>query len=379
MLKTDWVVVGAGLTGAVLAERLATETGASVLVVERRRHIAGNAYDRYDEHGLLVHEYGPHIFHTNSPAVWTYLSRFTTWRPYEHRVLGSVEGRLVPLPFNLTSLELLWPRRAAAKVENLLLREFGLGAKAPVLRLLEHPHPELRAFGQYVYSRVFENYTKKQWGLSPLELDASVTARVPVLVGRDDRYFQDAYQAMPARGYTAMVERMLSAPGIRLLLGVDFRELQDEVRSARWIYTGALDELLGCRYGALPYRSLRFEYECRRVEAAQPVAQVNYPGLGDYTRVTEFKHLTGQRSEWSTLATEYPQDHSPGRNEAFYPVPRADNRALHERYVESAQASYPGARFAGRLADYRYYNMDQAVARALAVFTQIAAAERRAA
>lgn len=379
MLKADWVVVGAGLTGAVLAERLASVAGANVLVVERRRHIAGNAYDRYDEHGILVHEYGPHIFHTNSAAIWNYLSRFTAWRPYEHRVLGSVEGRLVPLPFNLTSLELLWPKRAAARVENLLLREFGLGAKAPILRLLDHPNSELKAFGRYVYSNVFENYTKKQWGLSPLELDSSVMARVPVLAGRDDRYFQDTYQAMPAQGYTAMVGRMLKAPGIQLLLGADFRDLQDEVRHARWIFTGALDELMGCRFGALPYRSLRFEFDTRRGELAQPAGQINYPGLGEYTRVTEFKHLTGQRSERTTLAIEYPQEHESGRTEAFYPIPREENRLLHEKYVESARAAHPGARFAGRLADYRYYNMDQAVARALAVFGQIAAAERKAA
>ncbi len=379
MLKADWVVVGAGLTGAVLAERLASVAGARVLVVERRRHVAGNAYDRFDERGVLVHEYGPHIFHTNSAAVWKYLSRFTAWRPYEHRVLGSVEGRLVPLPFNLTSLELLWPKRAAARVENLLLREFGLGAKASVLRLLDHPNPDLSRFGRYVYSTVFENYTKKQWGLSPLELDPSVLARVPVLVGRDDRYFQDTYQAMPVQGYTAMVSRMLEAPGIRVLLGADFRDLQDEVRQAQWIFTGALDELMGCRFGALPYRSLRFEFDTRRGETVQQVGQINYPGLGEYTRITEFKHLTGQRSEWTTLAVEYPQEHEQGRNEAFYPVPREENRRLHERYVEIARATHPGARFAGRLADYRYYNMDQAVARALAVFGQITAAASQAA
>ena len=208
MLKSDWVIAGAGLTGAVLAERLASQTGAKVLIVERRSHIAGNAFDYYDEHGVLVHKYGPHIFHTNSPEVWDYLSRFTRWRPYEHRVLASVEGRLIPIPFNLTALEMLWPRRLAARVEDRLVRQYGLGARVPVLKLLEHQDAELQSFGKYVYESVFENYTKKQWGLSPSELDPSVTARVPVVVGRDDRYFQDTYQAMPANGYTAMVERI---------------------------------------------------------------------------------------------------------------------------------------------------------------------------
>lgn len=373
MLKADWVVVGAGLTGAVLAERLASQMRARVLVVDRRRHIAGNVFDRYNEHGVMVHEYGPHIFHTNSPEVWNYLSRFTAWRPYEHRVLASVEGRLVPVPFNLTSLEMLWPRRAAARVESRLTREFGHGAKVPVLRLAEHEDGELRAFGKYVFQAVFENYTRKQWGVSALELDPSVTARVPVLVSRDDRYFQDTYQAVPAHGYTAMVERMLARPGVHLMLNTDFREIKDEVGRARLIFTGALDELLDRRFGALPYRSLRFEMETRQEEAAQAVAQVNYPGTGAYTRVTEFKHLTGQRSPLTTLAYEYPLAHTPGENEAFYPIPKAENRTLYERYRMEARSAMPGAIFAGRLADYRYYNMDQAVARALAVFKQLGA------
>lgn len=379
MLKADWVIVGAGLTGATLAERIASELGARVLVVERRRHIAGNAYDFYNEHGLLVHKFGPHIFHTNSSSVWRYLSRFTAWRPYEHRVLASVEGRLVPVPFNLTSLEALWPRRPAARVEGRLVREFGLGARVPVLKLIDHSDADLRCFGQYVYSNVIENYTKKQWGLSPFDLDSSVTARVPVIISRDDRYFQDTYQAMPAQGFTAMIERMLACKGIRVLLGVDFRELLGEVSSSRWIYTGALDELLNHRFGQLPYRSLRFEHETRRAAAVQPVAQVNYPSAGDYTRITEFKHLTGQISDLSTLAFEYPEEYSPGVNEAFYPIPGTGNRGLHERYWEAAALAFPNAQFAGRLADYRYYNMDQAVSRALAVFAQIAEQIKKAA
>ena len=379
MLKADWVVVGAGLTGSVLAERLASQTGASVVVVERRRHIAGNAYDRYDESGLLVHEYGPHIFHTNSPEVWNYLSQFTDWRPYEHRVLASVEGRLAPLPFNLNSLATLWPPRAAARLESRLCRQFGLGARVSVLRLLEHPDGEIRRFGQYVYENVFENYTRKQWGLSPLELDPSVVSRVPVLISRDDRYFQDAYQAMPRHGYTAMVGRMLATPGIRLLLGADFRDLLEECRGIPWIFTGALDELLQARYGALPYRSLRFRFETLQADFAQPVAQVNYPGSGEYTRITEFKHLTGQRAACTTLASEFPAEHLPGTTEPFYPVPREANRTLHRKYAEAAAELYPQAFFAGRLADYKYYNMDQAVARALALFASIASGRRKAA
>lgn len=379
MLKADWVIVGAGLTGAVLAERLSSQLGASVLVVDRRPHIAGNVFDRYDEHGLLVHAYGPHIFHTNSTEIWDYLSGFTAWRPYEHRVLASVEGKLVPVPFNLTSLEMLWPRRAAARVENRLVCEFGMGTKVPILRLIEHADAELRAFGRYVYESVFENYTRKQWGLSPLELDPSVTGRVPVLVGRDDRYFQDAYQAMPAQGYTAMVRRMLARPGIRWLLNTDFHEIKDELGRARLIFTGAIDEFLDRRFGALPYRSLRFETQVRSEAAVQPVAQVNYPATGAYTRSTEYKHLTAQRAPLTALAYEYPLEHIPGENEAFYPIPRAENRSLYERYRAEAGRASPQTLFAGRLADYRYYNMDQAVARALAVFSRIGAERRQAA
>ena len=366
----DWLIVGAGFTGATLAERIATQLGQKVLIVERRDHIGGNAYDYYDEHGILVHKYGPHIFHTNSKKVWDYLSQFTEWRPYYHRVLAVVDGKKVPIPFNLNSLYTLFPPKHAEKLEGLLIKNFGFGVKVPILKLRESAEGELRLLADYIYEKVFYGYTLKQWELKPEELDPSVTGRVPVYISRDDRYFQDRYQGMPKQGYASLFQRMLSHTNIKVLLNTDYREIADEVRFNRMIYTGPIDEFFDYMHGPLPYRSLRFEFMTLEEEWHQEVGTVNYPNEYDFTRITEQKHLTGQRLPWTTLVVEYPQTYQPGKNEPYYPIPREENRERCSIYEKEAAKLKGSLLFAGRLADYKYYNMDQAVARALKIFEE---------
>ncbi|MEL6611644.1 MAG: UDP-galactopyranose mutase [Bacteroidota bacterium] len=392
MRRYDYLIVGAGLTGSVLAERLASQLGKRVLVIDRRAHPGGNVYDEDDEHGVRVHRYGPHLFHTNSETVVRYLSQFTAWHPYEHRVLGRIADhdgveRLVPVPFNLASLHALYPKDQADRLEARLLATYGEGANVPILKLRETADPDLHALAEFVYERVFYGYTLKHWGCPPDALGPHVTARVPVRVSRDDRYFQDDFQALPRDGYTAMVERILDHPGIDLETGVAFEDARDTVRFNRLIYTGPIDAFFDEAYGALPYRSLRFHFEhTAAVDLdgelgargfAQPVAQVNHPALDvPFTRVTEFKHATGQRIAGTTVAREFPEAYTPGTNEPYYPVPAAANRAQYARYVAEA-ASLASVTFAGRLADYKYYNMDQAVARALSVFERDLVPSRR--
>jgi len=364
----DFLIVGAGFSGCVLAERIATELDKRVLIVERRNHIGGNAYDEYDEHGVLVHRYGPHIFHTNSKKVWGYLSRFTAWRPYYHHVLGVVDGKKVPLPFNLNTLYALFPPRYAAALEGLLLEHHGLGSKVPILKLCESPIGELRTLADYIYRNIFAGYTFKQWGLKPEELDSAVTARVPVHISRDDRYFQDTYQALPARGYSELFRRMCAHPKIKLLLNADYREVVDEVRFDRLIYTGPIDAFFDYLHGPLPYRSLRFEFTTLDREWHQEVGTVNYPNEYDFTRIAEQKHLSGQTLPKTTLVAEYPQSYVPGENEPYYPVPHEESRETYGKYRREVEQLGGRALFVGRLADYKYYNMDQVVARALKVF-----------
>lgn len=370
-MKVDWVVVGAGLSGATLAERIASELGENVLLVEQRNHIAGNAYDEYNEHGVLEHKYGPHIFHTNSKPVWDYLSKFTAWRPYFHRVLASVDGALVPVPFNLNSLERLFPPELARRLEGKLIEFYGFGARVPILKMLEADDDDLRFLAKFVYKKIFENYTKKQWGLRPEELSSSVTARVPVLVSRDDRYFQDEYQAMPVLGYSAMVRNMLNHPRIRLMLNTRWQEIRSQIDCRRLVFTGAIDDYFDYKHGELPYRSLRFDFVTTQKARRQPVGTVNFPNEYDYTRVTELTHLTGQDLRCSTLLYEFSQPHVRGKTIPYYPVPTDENRELYNRYRSELRDGTSEVVLAGRLADYMYYNMDQAVASALAKFKEI--------
>jgi UDP-galactopyranose mutase len=366
MTRWDWLIVGAGFTGAVLAERIATQLDQRVLVIDRRSHIGGNAFDS-EENGLLVHRYGPHIFHTNSERVWRYLTRFTEWRPYFHHVLGVIDGRQVPIPFNLNSILALFPPRMADRLCDRLIERFGFGQKVPILKLRTEQEAELRFLADYVYTRVFEGYTSKQWGMKPEDLSPGVTARVPVFVSRDDRYFQDRYQAMPREGYTRLFERLLDHPGISVELNVDFRDVSPK-HHQRIIFTGPIDEFFEYAHGPLPYRSLRFD---RRVEPRSeglPVGTVNYPNEFDFTRISDQRYLSGCPDANPLLITEYPQQYIPGENEPYYPIPTPDTAALLDHYLRDAAQIADRVLFAGRLGDYAYYNMDQACARALAMF-----------
>lgn len=363
----EWIIVGAGFTGAVLAERISSQLGKRVLVIDRRDHIAGNAYDE-EQGGLLVHRYGPHIFHTNSKMVWDYLSRFTQWRRYHHRVLGHVDGELVPIPFNLVTMERLFPGFMAERISEKLIGTYGFGQKVPVLKLRESSDDEVRFIADFIYDKVFKNYTYKQWGLKPEDLDPHVTTRVPVFLGRDSRYFQDVYQAMPAKGYTKMFQRILADPLIDVSLGTTWSEVANTVPHERVIFTGPIDEFFNYDCGALPYRSLRFEFANEGRSSAQPVGTINYPNEYDFTRITDQRHLDGRLEADPTLIYEYPEAYVPGENEPYYPIPTAETAALLAPYKVKAKELAGRVLFAGRLGDYAYYNMDQACARALSLF-----------
>lgn len=362
----DYLVVGAGFAGAVMAERLARDGGKRVLVIDRREHIGGNAYDHHDDAGILIHRYGPHIFHTNSPDIVDYLSNFTDWRPYEHRVLADIEGARVPMPINRTTLNCLYSLELSTEEEAAAF----LASKAePVDPILTSADVVVSKVGRELYETFFRGYTRKQWGMDPSELDKSVTARVPTRTNIDDRYFTDRFQAMPAEGYTAMFRAILDHPLIDIELGVDFEDVRARLRYDRLVFTGPIDEYFGHRYGRLPYRSLDFRHETLDQEWLQPVAVVNYPSeTVPYTRVTEYKHLTGQDAPRTSVTYEFPcADGDP-----YYPVPRAENEALFKRY-EALALGTPDVLFVGRLATYRYYNMDQVVGQALATYRRHAA------
>ncbi|OQW37224.1 MAG: UDP-galactopyranose mutase [Nitrospira sp. SG-bin1] len=363
----DYLIVGAGFAGSVAAERLAAGFGKRVLIVDKRAHIGGNAYDAYDEQGILIHRYGPHIFHTNSKDVFDYLSRFTAWRPYQHRVLASVDGQLVPIPINLDTINRLYGMTLTGPE----VEQFFASKAEPVAVPRTSEDVIVGKVGRELYEKFFRNYTRKQWALDPSELDAQVTARVPVRTNRDDRYFTDTYQAMPLHGYTRMFERMLVHPNITIVLNTDYRDLIGEVNYKKMIFTGPIDEFFDYRYGSLPYRSLEFRFETVHRPLVQPVAVINHPNDYSYTRVTEFKHITGQDHHWTSLVYEYPQ----AEGDPYYPVPRPENTALYRRYDALAQAT-SGVHFVGRLATYKYYNMDQVVAQSLSLCTKLTGASR---
>lgn len=362
----DWLIVGAGFAGSVLAERLASQRGERVLVVDKRSHIGGNAYDRTDDNGLLIHQYGPHIFHTNAQGIVDHLSQFTRWRPYEHRVLAEVDGQLLPIPINLDTVNKLY----GLSLEEKEVEAFFAARAEPVAQIRTSEDVVVARVGRDLYEKFFRGYTRKQWGLDPSQLDKSVTARVPVRTNRDDRYFNDTFQMMPLHGYTRMFERMLAHPNIHVLLQTDYADIRDAIPHRRVIYTGPVDEFFGHRYGRLPYRSLRFEHVSLDTEWHQPVAVVNYPQTQAYTRVTEYKHLTGQRHAKTALTYEYPSE----EGDPYYPIPMDTNAELYRRYEALARAA-PDVWFVGRLATYRYYNMDQVVGQALTTFQKIQQAD----
>jgi UDP-galactopyranose mutase len=363
----DYLVVGAGFAGATIAERLAAHAGKRVLICDKRPHIGGNAYDHYDEAGILVHKYGPHIFHTNSRDVFEYLSRFTEWRPYQHRVLACVDGQLLPIPINLDTVN----RMYGTEYTSFELEQFFASVAEPVTRIRTSEDVIVSKVGRELYEKFFRNYTRKQWGLDPSELDATVTSRVPVRTNRDDRYFTDTYQVMPRYGYTRMFERMLAHPNIKILLNADYREIDKAFPSAHVVFTGPIDEYFGYRFGKLPYRSLEFQFETRNVQVAQPAPVVNYPNENAYTRITEFKYLTGQEHDKTTLVYEYPK----AEGDPYYPVPRPENAALYKQYQELAE-TVSNVHFLGRLGTYKYYNMDQVVAQALTMYGKLTGVRR---
>jgi UDP-galactopyranose mutase len=367
--RYDYLIVGCGFAGSVLAERLANEHGARILMIDKRDHVGGNAYDEKNADGILYHRYGPHIFHTNSDEVFAYLSRFTSWRPYEHRVLATVRDQLVPIPINRTTLNELFG--ANLKTDEEAARFLAARAE-PVADIRTSEDVVVNAVGRELYELFFRGYTRKQWGLDPSELDKSVTARIPTRTNTDDRYFADKHQAMPADGYTAMFQRMLDHPNISIALGTDYRDVRREIDAAHTIYSGPIDEYFDWRFGKLPYRSLRFVHSTIDAERFQPVGTVNFPSEDvPYTRISEYKHLTGQQHRQTSITLEYPS----AEGDPDYPIPREENQALYKKYEALADATR-GVTFVGRLATYRYYNMDQIVGQALATFRRLDAARR---
>lgn len=358
----DWMIVGAGFAGSVLAERIASQRRESVIVVDRRPHIAGNAFDAYNDDGLLIHKYGPHIFHTNAEMIFSYLSQFTKWRPYEHRVLADVDRMLLPIPINLDTVNRLY----GLDLDSDGLEAFFQKNAEAVGEVRTSEDVIVGRVGRDLYNKFFRDYTRKQWGLDPSQLDKSVTARVPVRTNHDDRYFGDKFQYMPLNGYTAMFENLLDNPRISVLLQTDYRDVRDIIPHKRLIFTGPIDEYFDWEHGKLPYRSLQFKHVTLDKEQHQPVAVINYPQTEAYTRVTEYKHLTGQKHAKTALTYEYPSD----VGDPYYPVPRPENQALFKRYEAMARAE-KNVWFVGRLATYRYYNMDQVVGQALSTFQKI--------
>ncbi|MGN1003946.1 MAG: UDP-galactopyranose mutase [Oscillospiraceae bacterium] len=382
MPQFDCLVIGAGFAGAVTARELAERGGKRVLLCERRAHVGGNAYDCSDSAGVLVHQYGPHIFHTNNRRVFDYLSRFTAWRDYQHRVIANIPAEngarvTYPVPFNLTSLETAFGAEKAAELERKLVAAYGAEKKVTILELRRNPDPEIAALADYVYEHVFVHYTMKQWGQSPEEIDPNTTARVPVFLSRDDRYFQDTYQGMPLEGYTPLFEKLLGHPNITVHLNTDAAEVLElgedggvkvngEPFDGSVIYTGAVDELFGCRFGRLPYRTLDFAFETYPVDHWQTHGTVNYTVDEPYTRITEFKHLTGQELPGvTTIMKEYSKAYTGAEGEIpYYAIINPANNALYGQYRALA-GRCPNLHLLGRLAEYQYYNMDAIVARAL--------------
>ena len=375
MAQHDALVIGAGFAGATVARKLA-EAGKNVLVVERRDHIGGNAYDCLNEEGVLIHKYGPHIFHTGHKEVYDFLSRFTQWRDYAHRVVANVYGQLMPVPFNLTSLDIAYEQRAAELAKK-LLDTYGPERKVTILELRQSDDPELSELADYVYENIFKTYTMKQWGQTPEEIDPATTARVPVFLSRDDRYFQDPYQGMPVEGYTALFQNMLDHPNIEVRLNTDAADVltltqvgttlvDGEAFNGPIIYTGAVDELFDRRFGRLPYRTLDFVFETHPVEWFQTHGTVNYTVDQPFTRITEFKHLTGQvLPKKTTIMKEFSKAYTGEDGQIpYYAIINPDNKALYGQYAELA-AQYPNLHLLGRLAEYQYYNMDAIVKRAL--------------
>jgi len=359
----EYLIVGAGFAGSVLAERLAGVLNKKVLLIDKRDHIGGNAYDYYNQDGILVHKYGPHIFHTNSVEVFKYLSNFSRWRSYEHKVLASVDGQLVPIPINLNTINRLYGMNL-----NSFEMETFLSSKAePREEIITSEDFVISKIGKELYEKFFKGYTRKQWGLDASELNASVAARIPIRNNCDDRYFSDKYQAMPLYGYTAMFRNMLNHPNINIMLNTDYQDVESFIPFRKMIFTGPIDEYFDFRYGHLPYRSLDFIFETHDKEKYQSTGTINYPNEHLYTRITEMKYLTGQSHSKTSIIYEIPGD----SGDPYYPIPKPENNELYKKYATLANSISDKVLFAGRLATYKYYNMDQVVAQSLTLFKKI--------
>ncbi|HYK75337.1 MAG TPA: UDP-galactopyranose mutase [Daejeonella sp.] len=358
----DFLVVGAGFAGSVLAERLARIGKKKVLIIDKRNHIGGNAYDHYDDGGILIHEYGPHIFHTNSKEVYEYLSKFTEWRNYQHKVLASVDGQLVPIPINLTTINALYGLNLSSDA----VEDFFADRAETVKQITTSEDVVVSKIGRELYEKFFKGYTRKQWNLDPAELDASVIARIPTRTNKDSRYFTDKYQVMPLHGYTRMFQKMLDHPNIKVMLNTSYQEIMDEIRYRKLIFTGPVDEYFNYCYGKLPYRSIDFKFETLDKEWFQETGTINYPNDYNFTRITEFKYLTGQKHSKTSIVYEFPT----AEGDPYYPIPQPENACLYKKYQLLAE-QLPDVYFVGRLATYKYYNMDQVVAQALTTFKKI--------
>lgn len=370
MKKVKNLIVGCGLSGIVIAERIASQLSEEVLIIDRRHHIGGNVFDYKDpETGITVHQYGPHVFHTNDQNVWNYLNRFTEWHRFMYRVKAVVDGIEVNIPFNLDSLYKVFPRQMAQKFEVKLIEKFGFNKKVPILELCQTNDSDLAFLAQYVYEKVFLGYTIKQWGVKPEELDSSVSGRVPIYISRDDRYFQDKYQGIPASGYSTMVENILKHPLINVQLNTDFKDVRGKIAYERLFFSGAIDEYFDYEFGALPYRSLDLVFKKYDVEHLQSCPQINFPENYDYTRSVEYKYYLDEKSPKTILSYEFPCSFENGKNERYYPIPSLENQILYNQYMEKAKMQ-KNVWFIGRLGYYKYYNMDQAVSRALNLLKQ---------
>lgn len=370
MIKVKNLVVGCGLSGIVIANRIANELHQEVLVVDSKDHIGGTCYDYKDENGITVHKYGPHIFRTNSKEIWDYLSQYTEWYPFMHHVLGVIDGIEVPIPFNLNSLYRVFSPNLASKLEDKLIKHFGFNKKVPILELRKTEDNDLHFLAEFVYEKVFLGYTLKQWNFTPEQLDPSVTGSVPVYISRDDRYFQEKYQGIPELGYTKMFEKMLDNPLITVQLNTKFKDICDSIEYERLFYTGAIEEFFNYKYGKLPYRSLDIKFKTYKVEKFQNAPVVNYPENYDFTRIAEYKYFLNEKSNNTVLSLEYPEDFEDGKNDRIYPILNPQNQAIYNQYLSDA-VKLPNVYFLGRLGAYRYYDMNRTIAGAFETFNEI--------
>ena len=368
------IIVGSGFSGATIARLIAEKLDEKVVVVDKKDHISGNSYDYRDENGIMIHKYGSHIFHTNNEKVWSFLKQFTDFNTYMHEVVGILDGIEAQIPFNFTTLYQIFPETLAKRLEEKLLKKFEYNKKVPILEFQKQDDEDLKFLAEYVYEKIFLNYTTKQWGVSPKDVDGAVTARVPVYLSKDNRYFQDKYQGIPLEGYTKVVEKMLDHPNIEVVLNKDFAEFKKEnsdlLKNARIFYTGSIDEFFDYKFGKLPYRSVNFKFETHNREFYQTHACINYPNNYDFTRIHEYKHYLNDKSEKTVIAKEYSEFFELGKNERYYPIASEENAKLYQKYLDEAK-NLKDVYFFGRLGDYKYYNMDLAVARAIELFEEV--------